>query len=260
MPAGKYDYLGQRFGKLTVVSVRRGAQAKWVCECECGGSIAVASSDLRTGKTRSCGCGRFDGLWAANAKKTQAVIGLKFGRLTVTSEAPGFKRSAVCLCECGALVTVTLTSLRTNKTQSCGCLQRERVAEANVGRIKHGHSAGTVAGKRVFSPAYRSWKSMLERCRNPNAPNYHLYGGRGIAVCDQWQGAEGFLQFLADVGERPEGRTLDRYPDKNGNYEPGNVRWATPLEQSRNRREMTAENKARQLANLAKGRESQTNR
>lgn len=93
---------------------------------------------------------------------------------------------------------------------------------------------------------------MLERCRNPNAPNYYLYGGRGITVCDRWQGDEGFVNFLSDMGPRAKGTTLDRI-DSNGDYETGNCRWADAKAQSNNRRETPASTEVRK-ANLAKGR------
>lgn len=82
------------------------------------------------------------------------------------------------------------------------------------------------------SPTYASWASMIQRCKNPNRPNYDWYGGRGVKVCARW---EQFKNFLADMGERPAGRTLDRI-DPNGHYDLTNCRWATKLEQSRNRR------------------------
>jgi hypothetical protein len=73
---------------------------------------------------------------------------------------------------------------------------------------------------------------MRKRCLDRNHENYPLYGGRGITICARW---ESFESFLADMGERPDGTTLDRFPDRDGNYEPGNCRWATPVEQAHNR-------------------------
>lgn len=89
----------------------------------------------------------------------------------------------------------------------------------------HGHTTGG------FSSAYHSWASMMQRCTNPKRRSYKHYGGRGITVCLRWRT---FENFLADMGDRPDGKTIDRWPDKDGNYEPGNCRWATNSEQARN--------------------------
>jgi hypothetical protein len=97
----------------------------------------------------------------------------------------------------------------------------------NPALVTHGH-----ARIGAQSRTYRSWAMMLSRCRNSKDVSYQYYGGRGLKVCSRW---ESFENFLKDMGERPKGRTIDRYPDKNGNYEPGNCRWATPSQQSSNR-------------------------
>ncbi len=102
-------------------------------------------------------------------------------------------------------------------------------------KLKHGACRNNAAGTLELTPEYVAWKGMRDRCRHSTRPDYPHYGGRGIQVCERWQ--TDFAAFLADVGPRPSKyHSLDRYPDVNGNYEPGNVRWATYKEQCRNRR------------------------
>lgn len=110
----------------------------------------------------------------------------------------------------------------------------ERARLAVVERcVTHNH-----ANRGKQTPTYQCWAAMLRRCFNENTKDYPGYGGRGVTVCDQWRT---FENFLADMGERPKGLTLDR-KDNNGNYEPGNCRWATPSEQARNRRKRVVSN------------------
>ena len=148
---------------------------------------------------------------------TKYVPGYKVGRLTIVERLPN--RSARCKCDCGNETTVHLTNLPTGNTRSCGCIHREY---ANTPR-SHGMAK---------TPTYRSWSMMKNRCRNPNHDKASYYAGRGIKMCDRW---ERFENFLEDMGERPDGHSIDRI-DNNGNYEPGNCRWATHSQQMRNTR------------------------
>lgn len=102
----------------------------------------------------------------------------------------------------------------------------------SLARVSHGHTSREINGNKN-SRTYSSWMAMRTRCTNPNRDNSDRYFDRGIAICERW---ENFENFLADMGERPEGTSLDRYPDPAGDYEPGNCRWATPREQARNTR------------------------
>jgi len=171
--------------------------------------------------------------------KAAELVGKKFGRLSVVARIANAKNGKAmwrCVCECGNEKLTNTHHLNSGNTQSCGCLQSERTAKANAKRIRHGHARQDKTGtKRLTTPEYRTWKAMKERCRNENASSYHLYGGRGISICDRWLGKDGFLNFLADMGPRLDGMTLDRI-DVDGDYEPANCKWSTAKEQAQNRR------------------------
>jgi len=139
-----------------------------------------------------------------------------------------------CVCDCGAVLDVDGASLRRGQ-ESCGCLARERAAESmRKTMTKHGHTRS--ARGDADSPTYQTWNAMRNRCYNSKWHAFKDYGGRGIAICDRWRGEHGFENFLADMGERPQGKTLDR-KDVNGNYEKDNCKWSTAIEQRNNRRD-----------------------
>ena len=154
-------------------------------------------------------------------KRNFVSIGDRFGRLLVVGRKDGGRRVLwICRCDCGGEACSLGQNLRAGKTTSCGCRQRE--VAGNLTKT-HGASSG-----REFS----SWMSMRQRCTKQTCKQWKHYGGRGISICARWSS---FENFLADMGPRPPGTTLDRV-NNDGNYEPGNCRWATHTEQQRNRR------------------------
>lgn len=160
------------------------------------------------------------------AKEYEDLTGRRFGHLTAVEYAGWAVDRGHhwrCQCDCGLPAVVRSYHLRSGRRSHCGCLKASVIHGESSGR----HGKGT--------PEYRSWQAMKDRCTNPKNPDFKDYGGRGITVHPSWLNS--FPNFLADVGRRPgPGYSIDRYPDPNGNYEPSNVRWATDVEQSQNRR------------------------
>lgn len=154
-----------------------------------------------------------------------------FGRWTVLAESHRDKHGYInwlCRCECGTEKTVCSHELRSGRSKSCGCLASELKAKRMT---THGHTK-RVSGV-YATPTYRAWVEMIRRCTKHGRNNSYLYVDRGIRVCDRW--AESFDNFLEDMGERPDGMSLDRI-DNDAGYEPANCRWADKKTQSRNRR------------------------
>lgn len=181
------------------------------------------------GARRHAGLQPLEAAWVAmsGVRRIFLARGQVFGRLTVIREvaqAQNGDRRYLCRCLCGKLKTTGLRLLRSGCTRSCGCLLLDRPI-----RIKHGF-----ARKGAIRTEWHIWQQMKHRCENPNCPEYKNYGGRGISVCARWHS---FTAFLSDVGCRPaKDLMLDR-KNNNGNYEPGNVRWADSKTQNRNRRD-----------------------
>jgi len=169
------------------------------------------------------------------------LTGRRFGRWTVIGFA-GYRNGKHhtawrCRCECGNERVVRAVTLKDGRSGSCGCLRTEK-------NRRHG-DAGS-------NPEYRVWQSMLGRCRNPRSMAYRAYGGRGITVCDAWAD---YRAFLRDMGRRPSPEHSSLRIDVNGNYSPENVRWATRVEQARNKRStamVTARGRTRCVADWAR--------
>ena len=156
------------------------------------------------------------------------LVGKRYGRLVVLLLAPKLSPGDVirwlCLCDCGNEAVVSRLELRSGDTKSCGCLGSE---SKKTIALKHGHT------RNGHSPEYRAWYAMRRRCSEKKNVGYANYGGRGISFAKRW---EIFENFFADMGPKPSAsHSLDRI-DNDGNYEPGNCRWATKNEQMRKTR------------------------
>lgn len=148
-------------------------------------------------------------------------VGQKIYRFTIIKKLSEGK--LICKCDCGNVRTVKAYDLRVNRVKSCGCYKKEGL------NYKHGAKKN---GKVIMSEYY-SWQGMRARCLNPNHSRYEDYGGRGIAICEEW---DDFEVFLADMGEKPtKNHSIERL-DVDGNYTPENCVWADDVTQARNKR------------------------
>jgi len=199
-----------RFDRLAVIERSgsdRAGRIMYRCRCKCGEECLVRGADLRSGHTKSCGCLR------AIKRYLGKIAWNTFGSLQVWCKVDEHERGVkpttkwyVACRMCGQGFFIATTKQIRAGTKHCVCLE----------------------------PTRTSWRDMIQRCTNKNHAQYKDYGGRGIGICDGWRNS--FVSFMQDMGRRPEGKTLDRYPNRNGNYEPGNCRWATKKDQAQNRR------------------------
>lgn len=215
----RFEYLeGQKFGRLTVLDYVK--NSKYLCKCDCGNKKIITGHDMKIGKTKSCGC--------LNRSRELDIVGKKYNMLTVLERVGQTEEKRYlfrCKCDCGREKVIEGREIKRGRAKSCGNHHVEKIIEANT---THGLSKDRL---------YNIHSSMKERCFNSNNKNFHGYGGRGITICDEWVGENGFLNFYnwSLKNGYKENLSIDRI-DVNGNYQPSNCRWATNKMQQLNKR------------------------
>ena len=243
------EIIGQTFTRLYVI--KRTDKNTWknpnypeyLCKCECGNEVVVQKRFLLNGHKKSCGCLQKEtrannsrkAAGSGKTKKSIDITGKRFGRWTVlykstkTYSQPNGTEYALwhCRCDCGTERDILSANLRDGKTKSCGCYLSDKM-KGRPNNYKTGHS-----GTRL----YKIWDGMKYRCFYKSSKIYKYYGERGIRICDEWLGDEGFANFEKWAIENgySDGLSIDRI-NPNGNYEPSNCRWATATEQNNNKR------------------------
>lgn len=212
------DLSGKRFDMLTVIEPtggRRYGYIEYRCRCDCGNEVALGANDLRKRCRHTCGCHRLT---------NQDLTGQRFGHLVGIAPTPEDRSSFLFRCDCGATKTIRKSAVASGLTVTCGACSyhHNNLSEKHT---THGMSR---------TGFYEQYRGMIKRCTDPNAINFADYGGRGIAVCDEWKRFEAFRDWAIASGWR-EGLTLDRI-DNDGPYSPTNCRWVTSEAQQRNKR------------------------
>lgn len=213
------DLTNNKIGKLTVMGLAQKTKNRsilWKCKCDCGNEIIVRNVNLLEGLIQDCGC----------EKKKKIENGDRFTRLVVINQLDN-KHFAqfVCKCDCGNVIIAKACDLRNGVVKSCGCLAKE-IREK--GCPKH---------NLYYTRLNKIYDAMKRRCFNHNHIYYNNYGGRGITICDEWLGRNGFVNFYswATNNGYKDNLSIDRI-DNNKNYSPENCKWSTTMEQQHNKR------------------------
>lgn len=233
---GDFSYMNKVYGNDKVVGFKktRKGSYEWICECQlCGNTHIRIPVELKEGRAPLCKC-------LTTRKDFGYLIGIQKNYLKVINvhQKAGDKSYLVCECCCGKIVNVNKYDWEHEIVKSCGCMHDKLLTT-------HG-----LSGKRL----YRIWRGMNQRCYNPKSNAFYNYGGRGIAICDEWHGETGLKNFVAWAESHgyADNLSIDRI-DVNGNYEPSNCRWADSDTQIENRRP-SSEWKKREKGNKHKRR------
>lgn len=214
------DLTGKRFGNIVVLEFAfkdKNYRRHWKCKCDCGNILYPSENNLKSGNTWRCKeCGY-------KSTYSYELVGKRFGKYVVTKIISHNPIMCECHCDCGNVKIVRADDLRSSKIVSCGCYKSSQTTKR---QIIHGES-----GSRL----YRIYENMLTRCNNPKSSYYHVYGGRGIKVCKEWENSpQAFFDWAKNNGY-DNNLSIDRIDNDKG-YCPSNCRWATVEEQAQNKR------------------------